>query len=103
MPQPANARKGGFRDGQGTGKSFCSAAYFEEDLMRTIRTLAFGALLLASGPALAQAPAAPATPPPPPFTLTSTSFQDGGVIPDKYTQAVAAPISPALSWINTPA
>lgn len=71
--------------------------------MSNIRTSIFGALLLASGPALAQAPAAPATPPPPPFTLTSTSFQDGGVIPDKYTQAVPAPVSPALSWVNTPA
>jgi Raf kinase inhibitor-like YbhB/YbcL family protein len=71
--------------------------------MRTIRILMLGAMLLASAPALAQTPAAPATPPPPPFTLTSTSFQDGGVIPDKYTQAVPNPISPALSWVNTPA
>lgn len=28
---------------------------------------------------------------------------DGGVIPDKYTQASANPVSPALSWTNTPA
>ena len=68
--------------------------------MRTVRNLAFGMALLAAAPALAQAPA---NPPPPPFTLTSTSFQDGGVIPDKYTQAVPNPISPALSWTNTPA
>jgi Raf kinase inhibitor-like YbhB/YbcL family protein len=71
--------------------------------MRMTRTVTFGALLLASVPALAQAPAAPATPPPPPFVLTSTSFQDGGVIPDKYTQATPAPVSPALAWTNAPA
>ena len=68
--------------------------------------LLLGALALSCLPALAQAPAggAPAAPPPPPFTLTSASFQDGGVIPDKYTQANPnCCISPALSWVNTPA
>ena len=50
------------------------------------------------GAAMAQTP-----PPAPPFTLTSSSFTDGGVIPDKYTQASPAPVSPALSWINAPA
>jgi hypothetical protein len=54
-----------------------------------------------AAPAFGQAP--PASPPPPPFTLSSTSFTDGGVIPDKYTQASTAPISPALAWINAPA
>jgi hypothetical protein len=71
--------------------------------MGNIRTLVLGAAMAAvmGGAALAQG--APATPPPP-FTLSSTSFEDGGVIPDKYTQASsAAPISPALAWTNTPA
>jgi hypothetical protein len=72
----------------------------KENFMRNFRNLMLGAMLLAATPALAQAPA---TPPPPPFVLTSSSFQDGGVIPDKYTQAVPNPISPALSWTNTPA
>jgi Raf kinase inhibitor-like YbhB/YbcL family protein len=74
--------------------------------MRKIWIAATGALVLSTVAALAQpaAPAAPATPPPPPFTLTSTSFQDGGVIADKYTQAnTAGAISPNLSWINAPA
>ena len=30
--------------------------------------------------------------------LTSTSFADGSVIPDKYTQASPSPVSPQLSW-----
>ena len=67
--------------------------------MHVLRNLTFGALLIAAAPALAQAPANP----PPPFILTSSSFQDGGVIPDKYTQAVPDPVSPALSWTNPPA
>ena len=71
--------------------------------MRKVLTLMLGAMLLAATPALAQAPAGARGNPPPPFTLTSTSFQDGGVVPDKYSQAVPNPVSPALSWVNTPA
>ena len=37
------------------------------------------------------------------MTLTSTSFTDGAVIPDKYTQASPSPVSPALAWDNAPA
>jgi Raf kinase inhibitor-like YbhB/YbcL family protein len=44
-----------------------------------------------------------AAPPPTPMGLTSSSFTDGGIIPDKYTQAVTAPVSPALAWTNAPA
>ena len=40
----------------------------------------------------------PATPP---MTLTSTAFEDGAIIADKYTQA-GAQISPALTWTNAP-
>ena len=38
----------------------------------------------------------------PPMTLTSPAFTDGGIIPDKYTLASTAPVSPALSWENVP-
>ena len=69
--------------------------------MLRFRSLLIGALLLSAGPALAQAPAAP--PPPAPMGLTSSSFADGAVIPDKYTQAVPAPVSPALARTNAPA
>src|SRR5689334_14785251 len=42
---------------------------------------------------LAQAPA---------MVLTTTAWQDGGVIPPKYTQA-GEQVSPALTWTNVPA
>jgi Raf kinase inhibitor-like YbhB/YbcL family protein len=57
---------------------------------------------------LAQTPAAGAQgraggPPNPPLIMTTTAFQDGGVIPDKYTQAAGqAAVSPALSWSQVP-
>jgi len=71
--------------------------------MLRFRSLLIGAVLLAAGPALAQAPAAPTAPPPTPMGLTSSSFADGAIIPDKYTQAVPAAVSPALAWTNAPA
>ena len=42
----------------------------------------------------------PATPP---LLMTTTAWEDGGVIPDKYTQASASPVSPALAWSQVPA
>jgi Raf kinase inhibitor-like YbhB/YbcL family protein len=68
--------------------------------MLRFRSLLIGSLLLSAAPALAQAPAAP---PPVPMGLTSSSFADGAVIPDKYTQATPTPVSPALAWTNAPA
>jgi Raf kinase inhibitor-like YbhB/YbcL family protein len=38
----------------------------------------------------------------PALTLTSTSFPDGSMIPDKYTSASPMPVSPELSWTNVP-
>ena len=72
--------------------------------MLSLRSLLLGvaaaAALLAAAPALAQN--APTTPPPPPMGLTSTSFTDGGVIPDKFSQVNPSPVSPQLSWTNAP-
>lgn len=49
---------------------------------------------------------APATPPPskPGLTLMSPAFEDGGIIPNKYTQAAApaTPVSPELAWAHVP-
>ena len=59
-------------------------------------TLALSSLVLAQGPAQQKAP------PPPGLTLTTTAFEDGAVIPNKYTQA-GEQISPKLTWTNVPA
>jgi hypothetical protein len=69
--------------------------------MPGFRSSVLAALLLSlsGGFSLAQQ----AAPPPTPMGLTSSSFTDGGIIPDKYTQAVSAPVSPALAWTNAPA
>lgn len=61
-----------------------------------------------AGSALAQTPppaqgqrgGAPAGPG---LTLTTEAFPDGSVIPDRFTQAVPAPVSPKLEWTNVPA
>ena len=68
--------------------------------MKITRTLALGTLLLTAGigSAFAQGKAAPR----PGLTLTSPDFTDGGVIPNKFTQADPAPVSPKLDWTNVP-
>jgi Raf kinase inhibitor-like YbhB/YbcL family protein len=47
----------------------------------------------------------PGGPPrPPPLLMTTTAFEDGGVIPDKYTMAAGnAAVSPELKWSQVPA
>ena len=36
------------------------------------------------------------------MTLSSTAFDDGALIPEKYTQAVPTPVSPPLAWSYVP-
>jgi len=70
-------------------------------LLTTTLTAAMSLTLLAQGPGGGQGRGrGPATPP---LLLTTTAWEDGGVIPDKYTQAAGptAP-SPALSWSQVP-
>lgn len=50
----------------------------------------------------AQQPAT-APPPKPGLTLTTMAFEDGGVIPPKYTQSSPSPVAPDLEWTNVPA
>jgi Raf kinase inhibitor-like YbhB/YbcL family protein len=66
-----------------------------------MRKLAVGAIFLAAslGSAFAQGKGGP---PGPGLTLTSPDFEDGGVIPNKYTQADPNPISPKLDWTHVP-
>ena len=69
-------------------------------IIKTFTAAIFTACVaLAANHASAQAPA----PRPPGMGLTSSGFTDGGVIPDKYTQAAPAFVSPALAWNNVPA
>jgi Raf kinase inhibitor-like YbhB/YbcL family protein len=44
-----------------------------------------------------------APPPTPGLSLSAPAFDDGSVIPGKFTQSVASPISPELKWANVPA
>ena len=72
------------------------------------KSLMIAAVALAmSATAFAQAPAgqpAAARPPAGPgLTLTTTAFEDGGVIPVKYTSADPKGVSPELKWTNVPA
>jgi len=56
-----------------------------------------------AGTALAQPAAAQSqTPPRPGLTLTSSAFDDGGIIPNRYTQSDPSPVSPKLDWTNVP-
>ena len=54
-----------------------------------------------SAPASAQAPPA-AAPTFPGLTLTSPAFEDGSIIPPKFTQSVDSFVSPQLKWTNVP-
>ena len=56
------------------------------------------AFLLAAEIAAAQGNGAPK----PGLTLTSPAFEDGGLIPANFTQAVPTPVSPKLEWSNVP-
>ena len=52
---------------------------------------------------LAQAPTVPA-PARPGLTLTTTAFEDGGIIPNRYTMAAeGTAVSPHLTWTYVPA
>jgi Raf kinase inhibitor-like YbhB/YbcL family protein len=72
-----------------------------------LKSLNIAAALLAIGTTVfAQAPAgqpAARPAPGPGLTLTTTAFEDGGVIPVKYTSADPKGVSPELKWTNVPA
>jgi Raf kinase inhibitor-like YbhB/YbcL family protein len=59
--------------------------------------------LYAAGPLSMRAQTPQAAPPAMPgLTLTSPDFEDGGIIPNKFTQAVDSYISPKLDWTHVP-
>lgn len=56
--------------------------------------------VLLSAPAFAQSAKPPAGPG---LTLTTTAFEDGGIIPNKYTMSAgSAAVSPKLEWSHVP-
>ena len=57
--------------------------------------------IVVAAPAKAQAPPA-AAPAVPGLTLTSPAFEDGSIIPAKFTQSVTDFVSPQLKWTNVP-
>jgi len=65
-------------------------------------TAAFVLVALSAGLALAAFAQGGGATPPPPLIMTSTAWEDGGVIPDKYTQKVQMPVSPELKWSQVP-
>jgi Raf kinase inhibitor-like YbhB/YbcL family protein len=76
-----------------------------KSLITATLIVATSAALLAQGPPAGggQGRGAGRGPQTPPIIMTSTGWEDGGVIPDKYTQAAGptAP-NPALSWSQVP-
>jgi Raf kinase inhibitor-like YbhB/YbcL family protein len=73
-----------------------------------MRILTVGAMFLAAslvcsnlGSAFAQQKAG-GPPPGPGLTLTSPDFEDGAIIPGKFTQSDPNPISPKLEWTHVP-
>jgi Raf kinase inhibitor-like YbhB/YbcL family protein len=65
--------------------------------MHRIIMLAAAAAVLATAQGnQKKAPAGPG------LTLTTTAFEDGGIIPAKYTQQDPKPVSPVLTWTHVP-
>ncbi|HTT06649.1 MAG TPA: YbhB/YbcL family Raf kinase inhibitor-like protein [Steroidobacteraceae bacterium] len=74
------------------------------EFARIVRMGATATLLavtaLTAQPLLAQRAGGPRTPP---LLMTTSAWQDGGVLPNKYTGAASgAPVSPALQWSQVP-
>ena len=70
--------------------------------MRMTQTIAIG-ILLAAGMGSAYGQGRGRGPATPGLALSSPDFEDGAVIPNKYTQADPNPVSPKLEWKNVPA
>lgn len=69
--------------------------------MRTLTVTAAVFLMASAGSVFAQ-PKGGRGPSGPGLTLTSPDFEDGGIIPNKYTQAVPDAVSPKLDWTHVP-
>ncbi len=73
--------------------------------MNSIRTLTLSIVILAGSLSSALSQPAASAPPgnrPPPMILSSSGFEDGGVLPSQFSGLAANPESPPLSWLNAP-
>ncbi len=63
-----------------------------------------GLMLMACFAAAQQPVPGPGARPPagPGLTITTAAFEDGAMIPAKFTQLVPVPVSPELDWTNVP-
>ena len=68
--------------------------------MPAVVTVMLGGLMGSAPSAQQTPPAAPARVPP--LIMTSTAWEDAGVIPEKFTQAVPNAVSPELKWTQVP-
>jgi Raf kinase inhibitor-like YbhB/YbcL family protein len=76
--------------------------WFTECLAATVLSTAGVAAAAAQTPP-AQPPAGGRGPANPPLIMTTTAWEDGGVIPNKYTMAAGtAAVSPELKWTQVP-
>jgi hypothetical protein len=89
------------------GAVFLICCYIPEENKHMQKLIVGATIFLAAGlaaiqpsPAFAQGKGGPQGPG---LTITSPDFEDGGVIPNKYTQADASPVSPKLEWTHVPA
>jgi Raf kinase inhibitor-like YbhB/YbcL family protein len=71
-----------------------------KNILTTCAIFTMSAAVAAPAKAQMQQAAPPAMPG---LTLTSPDFEDGAVIPNKFTQAVEMYISPKLEWTHVPA
>jgi len=73
--------------------------------MHRLGALYLGATLLVAGSSATWAQPTPGGPAnrPPPMVISSTGFDDGGVLPSQFSGLSANPVSPPLSWVNPPA
>src|SRR5262245_28335055 len=68
-----------------------------------VALVSLSALILAQGGAGGQGRGGGRGPQTPPLLMTTTAFEDGGVIPDKYTQKPGVmTVSPELKWSQVP-
>lgn len=72
--------------------------------MKALIIASIASTLLNVGLTAQTQPPAPQGPSKPPFTISSPGFEDGGVIPDKFTAPTPTQFqnSPPLVWRNTP-